>query len=301
MAHKMPVTILFTGATSLAGRRFFKRLVDHGHRVVPVSRAPIDGHETCTVDLSKKGAGGKLPDKQFDVLIHFASHVPTREAESTWDECAPMNVYGTIRLLKWAKARVKRVLLASSCAIYGAEKLYTPTDENHPLWPDSHYALSKYAQEQIVRSFCVAEGVPYAFMRLGNVYGPGIRLERAVVKFLKQIANGERVTLRNGQMAGLNLIHIEDIAEIGERILFEGFDAYNVSSSKHISLVEYIDTAMSVLGRQTEVVCEDAPNAVMSNWYSTRRLADRHGIQPRVPLEQGIQELAQSLGLGDAQ
>ncbi|MFB3102376.1 MAG: NAD-dependent epimerase/dehydratase family protein, partial [Alphaproteobacteria bacterium] len=88
----MSLTILFTGATSVAGRRFFSRLADRGHRVVPVSRRRVNGHETCIVDLCEEGAEKKLPNEQFDVLIHFASYVPTREADSRWDECAPMNV-----------------------------------------------------------------------------------------------------------------------------------------------------------------------------------------------------------------
>src|SRR5260370_11903125 len=140
--------ILFTGATSVAGREYFRQLGASGHDVTAGSRKDIPNH--IRVDLSDPGSLSGLPDERFDVLVHCASYVPLNEQASTWEQCAPVNVAGTVHLLGWAERRVRRIILVSSCAVYGAARAYTPTDEHHPLPPDTFYGITKYAQEQHV-------------------------------------------------------------------------------------------------------------------------------------------------------
>lgn len=282
--------ILFTGATSLAGAAWFQWLVREGHSVTAASRRPPANVPSCSVDLSADGAEGLLPDQQFDALVHFASYVPADEKTSTWDECAPANVDGTIRLLRWAEGRVGRVVFASSCAIYGSEKLYTPTDERHPLLPDTNYGLSKYAQEQLVHAFCVSRGIPWVSLRLGYVYGPGMPGGRGIVKLLQIVRSGQPVTLTNATTAGLHLIHVNDIARIGSHLLRQGYGVYNVSGGRHVSLLDYVNAAMEVTERRCEVTERNLPHARVSNWYSIDRLL-REGVEPQVSLREGIESM----------
>lgn len=284
--------ILFTGATSLAGSAFFSRLREHGHDVTGVSRrAPADGFWRADLEA----AVPDLPDEAFDALVHFAAFVPPREGESLWPECFGRNVESMARLLAWADRRVRQVVLASSCAVYGAHKLYTPTDEAHPLRPDTAYALSKYGQEQLAEAFCRPRRLPLVVLRLGYVYGPGMPVSRLASALLRRVLAGEPVRLTNGRSAGLHLIHPDDIARIGEVLLAEGHGVYNVASPRHISLWEYVSTAMQVLGRRVELSSEDAPGAEVTNHYCCRRLAERHGVHPEVTLPEGVARLAASL------
>jgi nucleoside-diphosphate-sugar epimerase len=282
--------ILFTGATSLAGREWCRQLLRNGHNVTAVSRTMRSDLPCVQVDLATAGAEASLPDQQFDVLIHFASYVPANEKTSAWEECAPTNIYGLTRLMQWADGRVKRVVLASSCAVYGADKLYTPTDELHRLAPDTQYALTKYAQEQFVHAFCISRGIPFILMRLGYVYGPEMPPERAVVKLLNMVRQGQPITLTNARTAGLHLIHTHDIARIGTHLLQQGFGAYNVVASQHISLLEFVTAAMELTGRQTEVIERNDPQAPITNWYSIAKLRGE-GIQPQLSLQEGIATL----------
>lgn len=289
--------ILFTGATSFAGRRLWTRLVDAGHEVVAVSRQPAAQPGFVQVDLESPDAADRLPDAQFDVLVHFASYVPLDERASTWDDCYQRNVLSTARLLAWATPRVKRMVVASSCAVYGAEKLSTPTDEDHPLRPDTAYALSKYAQEQLFQATSRLHAIPLTMLRLGYVYGPGMDQSRAVVRLLTMIAKGEPLRLINATSAGLHLIHVDDIARVGEAVLDHGEGVFNLASPRHISLREYAETAMRVLGRSCEMTCVDDPESPVSNFYSGRRLQERLGVRPAVSLADGIASVAAELGL----
>jgi nucleoside-diphosphate-sugar epimerase len=280
--------ILFTGATSFAGREYFRQLAASGHDVTGVSRKDIRNHIIITADLSDPNSVTCPPDEQFDVLVHCASFVPLNEQASTWEQCAPANVAGTVHLLMWAERRVRRVILVSSCAVYGSEKAFTPTDESHPVRPDTFYSITKYAQEQLVHAFCSSRNIPLAIMRLGYVYGPQIHPSRAVARLLRNIEEGKGLTLRNPNSAGLHLIHTADIARIGLGLLNSGSGTYNVVSPEFISLRRYVDTAMDVVGRTVDVKCEGGDLRI-SNWYATR--LGTIGLLPNVSLKEGIRTM----------
>ena len=70
--------ILFTGATSLAGRTLARRLRATGHEVVSVSRT--EGPDVVVADLADDDLASKLPNTSLDALIHFAATVPANEA-----------------------------------------------------------------------------------------------------------------------------------------------------------------------------------------------------------------------------
>jgi nucleoside-diphosphate-sugar epimerase len=284
--------ILFTGATSFAGREFFRQLAASGHDVTGVSRKDLRNHTKA--DLSDPAALRSLPDEQFDMLVHCASYVPLNEQTGTWEQCAPANIDGTVHLLTWAEGRVRRVILVSSCAVYGSAKAYTPTDESHPVRPDTIYAITKYAQEQIVHAFCTSRNMPLAIMRLGYVYGPDIHPSRAVAKLLQGVVEGQGLTLRNADSAGLHLIHTSDIARIGIGLLGSGSGVYNVVSPEFVSLRRYVETAMEVVGQRVDVKCEGDDSRV-SNWYATS--LGRVGLLPNISLKDGIRSmLADSAG-----
>jgi UDP-glucuronate 4-epimerase len=288
------IRILFTGATSFAGRLLHDRLREADHEVIAVSRQGRPDQFHCRADLTSPTLADDLPGGDFDVLVNFASYVPLDERGSQWNDCYQQNVLTIGRLLGWAAGRVGRIVHASSCAVYGADKLYTPTDEDHPLRPDTAYALSKYAQEQLHQAFSRAQDIPVAILRLGYVYGPGLHSSRAIVRLLEMVREGKPIRLTNSNTAGLHLIHVEDIAQVGTAMLTEGAGAYNLTSSRHISLREYVQTCMSVVGRTVEVTSDDDPEAAITNHYSARRLHERHGLRASVSLADGVASLIPS-------
>lgn len=284
--------IIFTGATSLAGRQLWLRLREEGHDVVAVSRRDVPG--ALRVDLESARLTEELPAGDFDALVSFASYVPLDERASDWAECYARNVRPFGRLLHWAAGRVGRVLHASSCAVYGAEKVYVPTDEEHPVRPDTAYALSKYAQEQLLSAFARSEGVPAVMLRLGYVYGPGIDPGRAIAKLLETVRAGRPVTLTNSRTAGLHLIHVNDIARIGAALLAQGDGIYNLASPRLLSLRDYVEACGDVVGRSVEIMTHDDPDAPVTNHYSVRLLHERYGLRPAVSLREGIASIVES-------
>ena len=256
--------ILITGASSLAASRLVPLLIEEGHDITTTSRRHVASprHIACDLAISADA----LPDETFDSILHFAAYVPHNERASTWEECAPANIGGTIHLLRWAERRAKRFLLASSLAVYD---------------PSTNYAITKFAQEQLLAAFCVPRSIPLTILRLGYVYGPGIAETRAVMKLLQSVRDGRPIRL-TAPSASLHLIHTDDVAHITSQLLHTD-GTFNVVMPEPVTVRDYVEAAMEVVGRKVEIIVEpDTPTP----YYSASP-----GIRPRVTLQEGIASL----------
>ena len=112
-----------------------------------------------------------------DAVVHMAAllHIvnPPPELREKYER---VNIGGTATVVEAAiKAGVKRVVLFSTIAVYG------PSDgcvlnEMSPTYPDTFFAQTKCAAEQIVLDARGADGQPLGtVLRLGAVYGSRIK------------------------------------------------------------------------------------------------------------------------------
>ena len=112
-----------------------------------------------------------------DAVVHMAAllHIinPPPELREKYER---VNIGGTATVVEAAiKAGLKRVVLFSTIAVYG------PSDgcvlnEMSPTHPDTFYAQTKRAAEQIVLNARGADGQPLGtVLRVGAVYGSRIK------------------------------------------------------------------------------------------------------------------------------
>jgi UDP-glucose 4-epimerase len=107
-----------------------------------------------------------------DVIFHQAAIVSVPQSVEDPIGSASVNEAGTLKVLEAAhRCGVKRVVLASSCAVYGNNP-QMPKTEDLPPSPESPYALQKWAGEQYARLFKKLYGIDTVCLRYFNVYGP---------------------------------------------------------------------------------------------------------------------------------
>lgn len=102
-------------------------------------------------------------------IIHLASMKNARESKMYPDHYRESIVGGTIHTLEIAKALgVSRVVLSSSCAVYGSQ---TFVDENSPVKPESPYGEAKAVAEEMVIEYARAHRGQSIVLRYFNVIG----------------------------------------------------------------------------------------------------------------------------------
>jgi nucleoside-diphosphate-sugar epimerase len=188
--------VVVTGGSGLAGRSIIAYLAELGYEIRNVDLAPTPGQGIISTDPQLTDWGwtekpgfvrylyADLTDLGSTVeilegaqaVVHLAAvarpGLRTVEVTFKTNMDSSFNIFRAAALLK-----LKRVVWSSSETVLGlpltAEKLrYAPIDEEHPLLPESAYALSKVLIEEMARHFSRWSGMPIIGLRFSNVMLP---------------------------------------------------------------------------------------------------------------------------------
>ena len=108
----------------------------------------------------------------IELVFHQAAMVSVPESVEDPVEAAMINDLGTLYLLEAShRAGVRKVILASSCAVYG-DLPQLPKREDMATRPQSPYAASKLHGETYACLYSDLYGLETVCLRYFNVYGP---------------------------------------------------------------------------------------------------------------------------------
>jgi UDP-glucose 4-epimerase len=172
---------LVTGGAGFIGSNTVDELVRRGHDVVVLddlsagkaanlanvrSKIKLIQDSVTNLDALREACHG------VDYVIHLAAQTSVPRSVKDPIETNLVNVNGTLNVLVAARdAKVKRVVFACSCAIYGITSLL-PIREGANLAPISPYGLSKQVGEAYGRVFQELYGLEFVSLRYFNVFGP---------------------------------------------------------------------------------------------------------------------------------
>ncbi len=173
-----------TGGAGFIGSHLVERLVGDGHAVTVYDDfssgrldniAHLEGRQLTVVegDVRDAKSVAKAMKGTHFVLHHAARPSVARSVEAPLETNAT-NVDGTLNVLEAARANkrtVKRVIYASSSAVYG-DTPTLPKVETMATQPMSPYAVAKLAGENYCRAYFVAYGLETVALRYFNVFGP---------------------------------------------------------------------------------------------------------------------------------
>ena len=170
--------IVVTGGSGKAGRAIVRDLLEHGYEVLNVDQA-APAERLCPflkADLTNMGEAFEAC-AGYDAVAHMAA-IPapgifTEEVTFRANASSIFNVFNAAAALKTSK-----VVWASSETTIGlpfdrTPPSYAPIDEEHPLHPESSYALSKVLGEEMARQFNRRFGTPIVSLRFSNIMEPG--------------------------------------------------------------------------------------------------------------------------------
>ena len=169
--------IVVTGGSGKAGRATGRDLRAHGYEVLNVDLAPPPEPQGrfLRADLTQAGQVYEVLHGAYGV-VHLAA-IPApgiRTEEVTFRE----NMASTYNVFSAAIALgLERIVWASSETTLGLPfdnplPTYAPIDEEHPLVPNSSYALSKVLMEEMARQMARWSGIPIVGLRFSNIMTP---------------------------------------------------------------------------------------------------------------------------------
>ena len=249
---------LVTGGAGFIGSTIVRALLEQGDFVRILDNFTTGKRENIA-GLDIEIVEGDLRDpvqvaeavQGIDIIFHEAAFVSVPQSMDDPLPCFEINQRGTEILLEAArKADVKRVVLASSAAVYG-DLEQMPLEEHFPLRPLSPYAVSKRVDELYAEMYTRSFGLDVVALRYFNVYGPRQRPDSmyaaAVPIFARRLIDGKPVTIYGDGGQTRDLVYVGDIVR-ANLVASEHPDApgqvFNICTGNEIRVIDIIENLM---------------------------------------------------------
>lgn len=220
---------LITGANGYIGTHLVRQLAQQGDEahafILPGTDDSLLQHPNIRIFEGDILQPEDLPEALCgcDAVFHLASIV------SPWERDPGIfhrvNVQGTQLLMEHCLEQgIRRVLISSSCGIFGPSRKGLPVDETTDNAANLRepYELSKYHQAETAKRF-LQKGLEVVVVYPTRVYGPGIDSHGATMtRIIRQAAEGNwHIIPGNGKGIG-NYVLVEDVALGMARVMEEG-------------------------------------------------------------------------------
>lgn len=231
-----------------------------------------------------------------DYIFHLAALISVPESMEKPHECVELNVTGLLKVLEAATAaKVKKLVLASSAAIYG-DNPTVPKVESMIPEPRSPYAITKLDGEYYCELWKREGWLDTACLRFFNVFGPrqdpNSAYAAAVPIFIDKARKGEPITIFGDGEQTRDFIYVKDIAAgLAYAAQTESVSgAYNIGYGSSTSINSLAREILALTQSTSEInYASDRPGDVKHSRASAEKLAAT-GWKPQYGFSQGLEE-----------
>ncbi|HEY8447308.1 MAG TPA: SDR family oxidoreductase [Thermomicrobiales bacterium] len=297
--------VLVTGGAGFIGSHLAEGLVRRGHEVRVFDNlstgsldnlAPVrDAVEVVIGDL-RDGEAVRRAVAGAEVVFHQAADPSVPRSISHPRDCYEINVLGTLTLLVAARdAGCRRVVFASTCAVYGNDPRQ-PKSEELPPAPESPYAASKLAGEELCQVFTRVYGLETVALRYFNVYGPRQSPDgpyaSVIPRFIADLKAGARPRVFGDGEQTRDFIFVGDVVEANLRAATADEavgEVVNVGSGRSTSLNTLLTVLAPLIGNTVEPIYEaERPGDVRHSLAETSKARRLLGFEAQTSLAEGL-------------
>jgi len=256
--------ILVTGGAGFIGKHLVKYLLDKGNTITIFDNFSNSeeksleyyiksGVKIVNGDIRKFDEILKETEDQ-DVLIHLAAKISVSQSILNPSETFEVNVDGTKNVLEACKKNyVKKIIIASSAAVYGEGSSGMKLIESAKTNPISPYGKSKLKMEQEIEK---NNKIDCVILRFFNIFGIGQTPEYAgvITKFIEMILSNKPLEIFGDGMQTRDFVSINDVVEsIYDAIKNGKNGTYNIASGKAITINELAKFMISLSKKGLEI------------------------------------------------
>jgi UDP-glucose 4-epimerase len=298
-------TYLVTGGAGFIGSHIVEELIRRGKRVRVLDNFSTGKRENIAPfqkDLELVEGDLRNPDdcRKAVAGVTYILHqgaipsVPRSVADPFLTNAS--NIDGSLNLLLAARdAKVKRLVFASSSAIYGdAPEL--PKRENMMPNPMTPYALQKLTPEYYNRMFFDLYKFETVSLRYFNVYGPrqDPKSDYAAVipKFITRMLNGKQPTIFGSGKQSRDFTYVADIANaniLAASAPDAAGEIINIACGTSFDLLKLVSTINEVLGTRLEPqFLPPAPGDIKDSVADVTKARNLLDFKPRFTFAEGL-------------
>lgn len=240
--------------------------------------------------------------KGVDWVFHLAALTSVAQSLENPFLAHEINNTGTLNVL-WAavKSEVSRVVISSSCAVYGDSHV-PPVKETDLPAPKSPYAASKLTAEALASSFYHSYGLLSVCLRYFNVYGhrqrPDSDYAAVIPRFIQAYRTRQIPQIYGDGYQSRDFIHVRDVARANmlaasvESSILHHHRVFNIGTGVSTNLRELLEIIAQSIGYEIPPQFHPARGGDIKHSCSGIMLAQQKlGFTPTIDLQSGLKDL----------
>jgi UDP-glucose 4-epimerase len=281
--------ILVTGGAGFIGKHLVKYLLKKNYTVTIFDNFSNSKKDSISnlIKLGAKVIEGdikKIDDIQNasinqNIIIHLAAKISVPESIKNPIETFQNNVDGTKNMLIASKRNnVKKIISASSAAVYGKSDPNVKLTEDSDMNPISPYGESKRKMELEIKEFRKINDINCIVLRFFNIYGIGQTPEYSgvITKFIERIRENKSLKIFGDGLQTRDFVAIDDVIHsIHNSILYGKSGTYNIASGKITTIKEIADLMISITGRKLNIEYTEEQKGDIKNSQADISLAKK--------------------------
>jgi UDP-glucose 4-epimerase len=301
--------VLITGGAGFIGSHLTDALLAKGHAVRILDDLSTGKHSNLPLDNPRVElivgdvANAALVAQAMagcSAVAHLAAVASVQASVDDPVRTHQSNFIGTLNVCEaMRQTGVKRVLFASSAAVYGNNGEGESIDEDTPKAPLTPYAVDKLASEQYFDFYHRQHGLEPVIFRFFNIYGPrqdpSSPYSGVISIFSERALKGLPITVFGDGEQTRDFVYVEDLVDL----LVQAIEmpqvevgAVNVGWNQATTLKQMLEALEAVVGNLPPVSYGPARSGdIRHSRANNRRLLERFTTSEQTPMRVGLARL----------
>lgn len=296
--------VLVTGGAGFIGSNIVQAL--HGENEVLVLDDLTTGKRENLKGMDVELVSGSIRDADkvrkvmegVDYVFHHAAIASVPRSVDDPVSSNQVNVCGTLRVLMEARdAKVRKVVFASSSAIYGDAPSELKREDDLPT-PISPYAVTKMTGEMYCRNFWLNYRLPTCSLRYFNVYGPrqdpASDYAAVIPRFVSAAKAGKPLTIFGDGEQTRDFVFVNDVVQANILAATDEThhgEVFNVANQEKVTVNRLASLILRSLGRKEGgniVHQEERKGDVRHSLADISKARRMLGYAPAYDLQEGL-------------
>ncbi len=291
--------IIVTGGAGFIGSHIVDMLIERGYEVHIVDNMSAGEKANINPKAIMHEVDIRDYEKLFPIfegveyVFHHAAFPQVEYSIRNPIETNEINVNGLLNVLEACRVnKVKRLMFASSSAVYGDQEIL-PLIETMDPNPLSPYGAHKYIGEIYCKLYSTIYGVETVSFRYMNVFGPRQSATGSyasvIPRFIEFKKQNQPMTIVGDGEQTRNFVHVSDVVNANllamESDKVGNGEVINIGSEDQYSVNKIAEL---LGGESVHIEPRIEPRASSADNTRARELL---GWEPKVALEEGLEEL----------
>jgi len=308
--------VLVTGGAGFIGSHLVDALLETGYDVVVVDNLST-GKASNLAHVADRILfyEGDIRDLETmneaaqgcHAIFHQAAVVSVPQTVDDPIQSSAVNDTGTLMVLEAARLqRVQRVVMASSCAVYGDDP-EIPKHEKMSLKPQSPYAVQKLTNELYAKLYADLYGLHTVCLRYFNVFGPrqdpSSPYSGVISIFMTRAVENKPPVIHGDGRQFRDFVFVKDVVQAN--LLAAASDGangevFNVGTGHFVRIGQLWDTISDMACTTLKPVFADQrPGDILESVADIQKAGALLNFSPKIVFEEGLKQTFQWYREGD--